>query len=236
MRAGKSGDQSVLPEWVRSRKICPFSVSMPTTVSSSARWLGSVVLRRRRTPACAASPGARSKRKAKTLPGCFAVGQLVVGVGDGLKLRRAEHGCIVLVVGDGQDGLLHELQRLLAGGWGGMRGRLAEIEAAGESHFAAAGQRGQLGGVLPVAHPGDPDGVAIGREVGEGCGGVEVLAPIGPVRAGVGMVFSEARAVELADEVLIGGAAGASAGVDVDAEQPAVGVEVAVAVAHRQLE
>ena len=89
-----------------------------------------------------------------------------------------------------------------------------------EGRGAATGQGGEHSGVLPVIHPGNPDRgwdrVVFGREIGEGCGGVEVLAPVGPADCKAGMVFAEAKAVELADEVLVRGAFGRAAGVDID--------------------
>jgi hypothetical protein len=39
--------------------------------------------------------------------------------------------------------------------------------------------------------------------VREGCGGIEVVSKIDPVRAGAGMVFSEVCAVKLANKILI---------------------------------
>ena len=114
--------------------------------------------------------------------------------------------------------------------------RLAKKKAADQRHLAAAGQGGQLGGVLPVAHPRDPKAGLIEWGVGEGCGGVKILAPVGPVGTGAGVVLRKVRAVEPADKILVGRAAGGAARVDIDAENPALGGEVSLVVNHGKLE
>ena len=88
-----------------------------------------------------------------------------------------------------------------------MGGRLMEVRGGGPCVISPRpGKEGRLDGILPVAHPGDPKAVCFrtGGQIRERCRGVKVLAPVSPVRPGSGMVLDEAKAVELADEVLVG--------------------------------
>ena len=93
-----------------------------------------------------------------------------------------------------------------------------EREVAGDGVGAAVLGGGQHGLILPVAHPAQGDGAAVGG-VREGDGGVVVLAPVHPLGLG-GRLVAELLAVERADEILRRAAAEGAAGIDVAEEHP----------------
>ena len=113
--------------------------------------------------------------------------------------------------------------RLLHLGRGGTaQGKFAAVaverEVAGDGVGPAVLGSGQHGLVLPVAHPAQGDGAAVGG-VREGDGGVVVLAPVHPLGLG-GRLVAELLAVERADEILRRAAAEGAAGVDVAEKYP----------------
>ena len=91
------------------------------------------------------------------------------------------------------DGFLHEGALATDGG----QGQLAR-----DAHLTAPVSGRQRVGVVPVAQPGQPHAAAL--DVLEALGGVEVLADVG--ESGVAVLGEEDGAVEVADEVLGGGA------------------------------
>src|SRR6185295_1744253 len=84
---------------------------------------------------------------------------------------------------------------------------------------AAPRMRRNFFGVLPVAHPTEPHAATVGfRHLAPGDAGIEIRAVISPERGRV--VRLEARAVELADEILAARAARRAAGIDVHNQHP----------------
>ena len=68
---------------------------------------------------------------------------------------------------------------------------LRSATVAGDRHGPSPGGGRDLVGVLPVVHPGDPDGAAVARGIVPGLRGVEILAEVDPQR-GVGVRPSRA--------------------------------------------